>query len=243
METKNTLTLVGLPIGNIEDITLRAMKALFASDVILAEDTRNYLKIKSIVKERYPEILKHLGVDSGAKPELLSYREQNHDKVKARIITLLKEGKSLTFMSDAGMPGISDPGYRLIDEVLKVGFEVDVIPGPTAIETALLLSGLPTDRFTFLGFLPRQASNISKLVSGFKDLNTTLIIYESPFRLVKTLEALKQIDPNFEVAICNDLTKKFQKVMRGNLETLIKDLSKGKIQGEWVIVARLKDSR
>ncbi len=241
------LTLIGLPLGNIEDISLRAMKALFSFDVIVAEDTRNYLKIKSILKERFSEILKQLGVNIDAKPELISYREQNHKKVTPQIIKLLKEGKSIGLISDAGMPTISDPGFRLIEEVLNANLEVDVIPGPTAIETALAVSGLPTDRFTFLGFLPRQVSKIKKLItdnslrlrSGQAPLTT--IIYESPYRVIKTLETILELSPDFQIAACNDLTKKFQKVERGNIVDVLNRLKTTKIQGEWAIVLRTKD--
>jgi len=230
------LTLVGLPLGNIEDISLRAIKVLFSSDIILAEDTRNYLKVKSIIKERYTSLLNILNINIEARPELISYREQNHDKMIPKIIKLLKDGKQLSFMSDAGMPSISDPGFRLVYEVIKESFEVDVIPGPTALETALVISGLPTDKFSFLGFLPRQESKIKKLIISFKELDITLIFYESPFRIIKTLNSIDKNFPGMRIVLCNDLTKKFQRIFRGKSSDLIKELSMITLKGEWVIV-------
>src|SRR5690606_30698072 len=135
----------------------------------------------------------------------------------------------------AGMPTISDPGFKLVEEVLKRGFEVDVIPGPTAIETALSISGLPTDRFTFLGFLPREKGKIEKLIS--QNIHNTVVVYESPYRVVKTLEIVSEIYPNAKVSTCNDLTKKFQKVYRGDIKDVLSQLKNDKkIVGEWVIV-------
>jgi len=235
---ENKLTLIGLPLGNIEDISIRQMKALFQSDVILAEDTRNYLKIKSILKERMIEILEILEINTEARPELISYREQNHHEVLGRILTLIKDGKNVSLISDAGMPTISDPGFRLVEAVINAGFEVDCIPGPTAIETALAISGLPTDKFTFLGFLPREKGKITKLLTD--NCKLTTIIYESPYRIIKTLEIINEIMPEARIAACNDLTKKFQKVIRGSVEEVLNQLKQIKVQGEWVIVINLK---
>jgi 16S rRNA (cytidine1402-2'-O)-methyltransferase len=238
----NKLIVLGLPIGNIEDVTLRMVKALFSSDIILAEDTRNYLKIKSILKERFAKILIEIGANPDARPELISYRDQIHDKVTPKILQMIQEGKSVALISDAGMPAISDPGFRLIEDMIRKGIEVDVIPGPTAVETALVISGLPTDRFVFLGFLPRDRSKIRKLIGRFIHLDVTLIAYESPFRLIKTLRLIQEIYPNCYVAACNDLTKKFQKVIRGTPQETLEQLSSQKIQGEWVVVLRAEDN-
>lgn len=232
------LALLGLPIGNLDDLSIRALKTLFSSDVILAEDTRNYLKIKNIAKERYPVVLNHLGVDKDVKPELLSYREQNHARITPKIIELLRQNKTVTLVSDAGMPSISDPGYRLVDAVLQEGFNVDVIPGPSAVDTALVISGLPTDKFSFVGFLPREKGKIKKVLEPFLHLPTTVILYESPYRVVRTLEILAELAPELYVAACNDLTKKFQKVYRGEVQEVNAEIQKNKIVGEWVLVLR-----
>lgn len=234
------LTLIGTPLGNIEDISLRQLRALFSFDVILAEDTRSYIKLRNLLAERFSGILENLELNTEHRPELISYREQNHNKVLPKILELIKTEKSIGLITDAGMPTISDPGYKLVDEVLNSGLEVDVIPGSTAIETALSISGLPTDRFLFLGFLPRTKSKIQKLLplnrEDSKYKLPTIIVYESPFRVIKTLEIIAEIYPEAKVAACNDLTKKFQKVIRGNISEVTSELKKMKVQGEWVLV-------
>lgn len=229
------LILVGLPLGNVEDISFRVLNSLFGADCIAAEDTRNYLKIKSIVKERYSNIF--TDIDFEKRPELISYREQNHTNASKRIIERLLQGIDVYLMSDAGMPGISDPGYRLVEECIKKGFEIDVLPSATAVDTSLVLSGLPTDKFCFIGFLPRQESKIIRTLESAKDFTT--IYYESPYRLKKSLEIIAKIYPEARVALCNDLTKKFQRVIRGTPSECIRELNLIEIKGEWAIVIRL----
>lgn len=229
------LTIIGTPIGNIDDISIRQIKSLFSLEVILAEDTRSYIKLRNILSERYPDLLSLLELDSNYRPELISYREQNHNKILPRIIDLLESGKKIGLVSDAGMPTISDPGQRLVGEVLRGGFEISVVPGATAIETALSISGLTTDKFTFLGFLPRERGKITKLLNA--NIDRTVVFYESPFRLIKTLEVVSQISNEFNVSASNDLTKKFEKTFRGRIEDVIEKLKKEKkIVGEWVVV-------
>ncbi|MFS8131188.1 MAG: 16S rRNA (cytidine(1402)-2'-O)-methyltransferase, partial [Candidatus Dojkabacteria bacterium] len=226
------LTLIGTPIGNLEDITIRSLKAIFSFDIILAEDTRNYIKLRNLLSERFPEIIKSLDLDLEHRPQLISYRDQNHKSVIEKITTLLETNFKIGFMSDAGMPSISDPGFKLVAAVIEKGFEVEVIPGPTAIDTAVVLSGLPTDRFSFFGFLPREAGKIKKLLN---EQTGTFAYYESPFRVVKSLEVIEKFMPKAKVAAVNDLTKKFEKVVRGNILEVIAELKKGKVVGEWVI--------
>lgn len=228
------LILVGLPLGNIEDITIRVLYSLFNAPYIAAEDTRNYLKIKSIIKERYSHVFPDINFEN--KPELISYREQNHTNASNRIIEIINGGSDVYLMSDAGMPAISDPGFRLVEECVKNDIEVDVLPSATAVETALVLSGLPTDRFCFLGFLPRQESKILKAVESSKEFTT--IFYESPYRVKKTLEIIAKQYPDIKVALCNDLTKKFQKVIRGTIDECLTELGKKEVKGEWVVVLR-----
>lgn len=229
------LILVGLPLGNVEDITLRVLYSLFNAPYIAAEDTRNYLKIKSIVKERYSHIFSDINFEN--KPELISYREQNHQNASKRIIEVIKNGFDVYLMSDAGMPAISDPGFRLVEECIKNDIEIDVLPSATAVDTALVLSGLPTDKFAFLGFLPRQESKILKAIESSQEFTT--IFYESPYRIKKTLEIIAKKYPEAQCALCNDLTKKFQKVIRGTISECINELSKKEIKGEWVVVLSL----
>ncbi|MEO6728305.1 MAG: 16S rRNA (cytidine(1402)-2'-O)-methyltransferase [Candidatus Dojkabacteria bacterium] len=231
------LTLIGTPIGNLEDITIRGIKAIFSFDIILAEDTRNYIKLRNLLSERFPEIIKSLNLDLEHRPQLISYRDQNHKSVIEKISTLLETNFKIGFMSDAGMPSISDPGFKLVSEIIERGFEVEVLPGPTAIDTALVASGLPTDKFSFLGFLPREAGKIKKLLS---EQTGTFAYYESPFRVVKSLEVIEKFMPDVKVAAVNDLTKKFEKVVRGNISEVITELKKGKVVGEWAIVISTK---
>lgn len=230
------LILVGLPLGNIEDISIRALKSLFSAEVIAAEDTRNYLKIKSIVKERYSDLF--TDIDFLAKPELVSYREQNHSAASKVIISKIRGGKDVYLMSDAGMPGISDPGFRLVEECLRNSIEVDVIPSATALDTALVISGFPTDKFCFLGFMPRQESKVYKAIESAKDF--TMIFYESPYRLKKTITVIAKKYSDIDLSISNDLTKKFQKTIRGPIEFVLKELDKFEAKGEWVVVLRFK---
>lgn len=230
------LIIIGLPIGNIEDISLRCIYALFNANWIAAEDTRNYLKVKSIVKERFFE--KFPEIDFDQKPNLISYREENHAASSKRIIEIIKNGDDVYLMSDAGMPLISDPGFRLVEECIKNNIEIDVIPSATAIETALVLTGLPSYKFAFIGFLPRQKSKIISELDSAKDF--TIIFYESPYRLIKSLEVIDGAFKNVEVALCNDLTKKFQRVIKGNPKECIEALKSISIKGEWVIVLRIE---
>lgn len=230
------LILVGLPLGNIEDISFRVLNSLFSADCIAAEDTRNYLKIKSIVKQRYSEVFKE--IDFEKRPELISYREQNHTNSSKRIIERILSGVDVYLMSDAGMPAISDPGFRLVEECIQNNIELDVLPSATAVDTALVLSGLPTDRFCFIGFLSRQESKIIRSIESAKEF--TVVFYESPYRIKKSLEIIAKNYPEARVALCNDLTKKFQKVIRGSISEVLKELETTKVQGEWVGVLRVE---
>lgn len=240
------LTLISIPIGNIEDITIRALRAIFSFGLILAEDTRNYIKLRNILAERFEPILIQLNLNPRHQPELISYREQNHDFVIQKLFdpenfnfkTDNKTNKddsekTIGFMSDAGIPAISDPGYKLVKEFIDRGFNIEILPGPTAVESALVISGLPTDKFTFIGFLPRQQSKIKSVIQN--NIQNTIIFYESPYRLIRTLEIISELG-DFQVAACNDLTKKFEKVIRGDIKTVILELEKIKVQGEWTVV-------
>jgi 16S rRNA (cytidine1402-2'-O)-methyltransferase len=237
---KNKLNIVGTSLGNIEDITIRAFRYIFESDVILAEDTRVFLKMKSILKERYSETLATLKIDITKFQDIKSYREQNHDRIISWVIEKLQnENIIISLFSDAGMPAISDPGYELIRDVVVSGFEIDVIPSGTADVSALILSGLPTDRYTFIGFLPRKPSKIEDLLNSFLNDNSTLIVYESPFRVVKTLEVIKaRLGDDIIVAAVSEITKKFQNVTRGKIGEVIEQLKTHSLKGEWVICLR-----
>jgi 16S rRNA (cytidine1402-2'-O)-methyltransferase len=247
MET-NKLNIVGTSLGNIEDISIRALRYIFESDIVLAEDTRVFTKMKSILLERQRETLIALGLQTSKHQDIRSYRDQNHDKVIRQIIEELKSSdKVVSLFSDSGMPGISDPGWLLIDDTLKNGIGVDVIPGPTAVINALLLSGFSTDRFSFLGFLPRKAGKAIKIINKYLDSENTVIIYESPFRVLKTLEMIQEkfeweADEKFMVSASFEMTKKFQNTLRGEITEVIETLKKSEIKGECVICLRLMKS-
>jgi 16S rRNA (cytidine1402-2'-O)-methyltransferase len=235
MQTKKLLTLISVPIGNLEDITIRALKAIFSFDCIVAEDTRNYIKLRNLLAERFEKLLDFENLQKFHQPELISYREQNHNHASNQIIKKINEGKSVGYMSDAGMPTISDPGYKLVRECLKNNIEVTILPGAVAVESALAISGLPSDKFTFLGFLPKEKGKIKKIIEA--NFHNTVIYYESPFRLIKSLETIANISSDFVVSASNELTKKFETNFRGNITNVIESLkSQKKIKGEWCVV-------
>lgn len=227
--TAGRLTLVSLPIGNIQDLTPRGLEALQSADYILAEDTRQIVKLVKILETRFHEIK--------------SYRDQNHDRVVDAIVSDLEDGKQLVLVSDRGTPTISDPGYKLVKEVLDAGFTVTATPGPTAAMMALSISGLPTDRFSFLGFLPRSAGKQKKLLAEFGALPSTLIMYESPFRVAKLVANIRDVfGDDASVVACSELTKLHEKTLRGEASQLAEHLAtlhkKQKIKGEWVVLCR-----
>lgn len=233
--------IVGVPIGNLEDISIRQLKELFSADVVIAEDTRNFIKLRNLLSGRFSELLKSMELGEN-RPELISYRDQIHDRVFDRILNEIQSGKDCILISDAGMPLISDPGFKLISSLIENEVGIDVIPGATSIETALVLSGLPSDRFSFIGFLPRERSKILKLITKFKDTESTIIFFESPYRIKRTLEILSSEYPNLLVSLSNDLTKKFQKTIRGNVFEVLELIKNGKVQGEWVVCLRFMET-
>ncbi|OGC38982.1 16S rRNA (cytidine(1402)-2'-O)-methyltransferase, partial [candidate division WWE3 bacterium RBG_13_37_7] len=196
------LYIVATPIGNLNDTTFRAIEVLKNVDLILSEDTRETLKV-----------LRHFNME---KPQL-SYRDQNHNKILPEIISLLENGKNLALVSDSGTPLISDPGFKLVRELLSKGFKVESIPGPSALISALVVSGLPTDKFAFLGFLPKGLSQQKTILETYGKLDATLIVYESPYRIKKLLETLHAVLGNRQVCIANELTKLHEKLIHGDL--------------------------
>jgi len=194
------LYIVGTPIGNLGDITIRALEALAAADVILCEDTRNTGKLL----ERF-----------AIRAKLEPYHEHNAAKVRPGILTRLAEGTRFALVSDAGMPLVNDPGYRLVAEAVAAKIAVTCCPGPVAAITGLALAGLPTDRFGFFGFVPQKQGERQKLWAELGSLRSTLIFYESPHRIVETLESIAQAFPNRLVAVARELTKLHEEVLRG----------------------------
>lgn len=216
------LILCATPIGNLEDITVRVLNTLKEVDYIAAEDTRHTLKL-----------LNHYGI---SKP-LISYHEHNMHKAGDKIFTLIAEGNDVALVSDAGMPGISDPGSELVKEAWERGIVPTVLPGPTAFAAALVLSGLSTDRFAFEGFLPNKKSERYEWLNNLKDEERTMIFYEAPHRLMDTLNEMSQIfGGDRKGAVLRELTKIHEEVVRGNLDEIIDHFKDRDIKGELVIV-------
>jgi 16S rRNA (cytidine1402-2'-O)-methyltransferase len=215
------LYLVATPIGNLNDITLRALDTLRQVDVIASEDTR-----------KTGLLLKHFSI---TKPQI-AFHEHNEQRAGERIETLLKEGKSVAVVTNAGTPGISDPGFTLVRRAINAQVDVTMIPGPTAFVMALVLSGLPVHGFTFRGFAPRKSVGRCKFMAIDKESPHTLIFYESPYRLESFLRDALQTFGDREAAIANDLTKMFEQVQRGMLSSLLEAVSQSKPRGEYIIV-------
>ncbi|MBN2093579.1 16S rRNA (cytidine(1402)-2'-O)-methyltransferase [candidate division KSB1 bacterium] len=212
--------MVSTPIGNLKDITFRAIDTLSNVNLIAAEDTR-----------RTQILLNHYQI----KTQTTSYHEYNKIQKTPLLIEKLKTGASIALVSDAGTPGISDPCFFLLQEAIKESIPISVIPGPTAFVPALLLAGLPLHRFAFEGFLPLKKGRQTRL----KELSQeprTLIIYEAPHRLKRTLNDLLAILGNRNVALCKELTKIHEMTLRGDLTTILQKLPEISIKGEWVIV-------
>ncbi|NAZ24001.1 MAG: 16S rRNA (cytidine(1402)-2'-O)-methyltransferase [Thermocrinis sp.] len=219
------LYVVGTPIGNLKDITFRAIEVLQSVNFIACEDTR-----------RTSILLNHYKIEG---KKLLSYYEPKESVQVPKIIKLL-EKEDVALVTDAGMPSISDPGYKLIRACIEKGITVEVIPGPSAVITALVGSGLPTDRFTFVGFLPKKGLNsFLEELKAYKD--STIIAFESPNRVLKSLEAIKEVyGDNTTVCIARELTKLHEEYIRGRVVEVLEELNKrGEIKGEIVILWRM----
>jgi len=222
-EISPALYLIPTPIGNLEDISLRAMRILQSVDALACEDTRHTRKIF----ERH---------SLASPPIIFACHAHNEDRAVGRILSLLREGKSVGLTSDAGAPGISDPGQRAAAAVVEAGYEVVALPGPSAVITALTVSGLPTPAFSFLGFLPRRPGRQRKLFASFAEAPTSIVFFESPFRVGKILKIAHEILGNRPAAVCIELTKKFENIHRGQLVDLVEQFSEKKIKGEVTIV-------
>lgn len=218
------LYVVATPIGNLEDITLRALRILKEVDFIVCEDTRHTLKL-----------LNHFEI----KKSLISYHQHSKIKKIDHIIDLLKQGNNIALVSDAGTPALSDPGGVLVEKIVnELGDSVQVIPipGPSALTAIASAAGLPVDKFVFLGFLPHKKGR-QKLFDFIDNSEKTVIFYESPHRIIKTLEALTEfLDEGRQVVIGRELTKKFETIYRGSVEAVLKQLQDDEVKGEFVVV-------
>jgi 16S rRNA (cytidine1402-2'-O)-methyltransferase len=213
------ISLVSTPIGHLGDLSHRAFETLANADLILCEDTRHSLKLLNHYEIRKP---------------LRSYHQFNEAKRESEILQLLREGKQVALISDAGTPGISDPGERIVKACIEAGLEVTAVPGPCAIIQALVLSGFPTEPFQFVGFLPRRSGRLTRVLEEIAGYGGTTVAYESPKRIPKVLPLIAQIMPERPLAIARELTKKFEEVLRGTAEALIPRC--GALKGETVLV-------
>ena len=209
------------PIGNLEDITLRTIRILKEVDVVAAEDTRRTIKL-----------MNHLEI----KKPLISLHEHNEDGKSESIISMVKEGKNVALVSDAGMPGISDPGEILIRKAIEEEVEVITLPGPSAFIVALVNSGLSTSRFTFIGFLDRTSKNRLKELEDLKNKTETLIIYESPHRIKNTLKDIYKILGNRKIVLARELTKIHEEYIRMDIKDMLENIDSLNILGEMIII-------
>jgi len=216
-----TLYLVATPIGNLEDITLRALRVLRECDVVAAEDTR-----------RSGQLLKHFGI---SKP-LLSYFQFNEAKRSEEIIERLRRGAKVALVTDAGSPGISDPGERVVRAAIGAGLRVEAVAGPCALVAALTASGLPTEEFHFVGFLPHKSGQRRNQLEALRAVAGTLVFYESPYRIEKLLGELNEVYPAREVVLARELSKKFEEFLRGKPAELLEVAQKRSLKGEFVVL-------
>lgn len=215
------LYLVATPIGNLGDITLRALEVLRSADLVASEDTR-----------KTGILLRHFGI---RKPQM-SFHEHGEERAGERIVALLKEGKVVALVANAGTPAISDPGFTLVRRAIAEGVEVTMVPGPTAFVMALVLSGLPAHGFTFRGFPPRKPGPRRRFLQVDRDSPHTLVFYESPYRLRAFLQDALEVLGDRPCAVANDLTKMFETVLRGRLSELLAELGETEPKGEYTVV-------
>lgn len=216
------LFIVSTPIGNMSDITLRAIETLKSSDAVVAEDTRSAGRL-----------LKRLEIP---KKPFISYNDHNSARKIPMVISMLREGKAVSLVSENGTPAISDPGFKLIRECIREGLDVVPIPGPSAFVAALVASGLPTDEFTFYGFLPKSEKKRKDMIQRVDEEGRTGIFYESPHRIIKTLSLLADILPKNQICLARELTKKFEEFLRGTPKEVLEAFMKKRPKGEMVLV-------
>jgi len=217
--TPGTLYLVATPIGNLEDITLRALRTLKECDVVAAEDTR-----------RTGQLLHYFEI---SKP-LLSCFQFNEARRSEQILERLKRGEKIALVTDAGSPGISDPGERVVQAAVAAGLRVESVPGPTALVAALMASGLATDEFHFVGFLPHKPGQRRKRLDALLAVPGTLVLYESPYRIERLLRELQEVFPERRVVLARELTKKFEEYLRGTPAELLARIAGRSLKGEFV---------
>lgn len=226
MSPKGKLYLVPTPIGNLEDITMRAMRILGEVDIIACEDTR-----------RTGQLLSKLQIQ---KMKFISYHDYNESGRAIKLINSLNDGQSVAVVSDAGSPGISDPGFRIVRSAIENDIEIVPLPGPTSVIPALTASGLPTDRFFFEGYLSHKSSGRKKKLEEIKELSHTLIFFESPHRLIKSLNDIYEILGDRRACVAREMTKIHEQFVRGTISEILEQFSNLTVKGEIVIVVEGK---
>jgi 16S rRNA (cytidine1402-2'-O)-methyltransferase len=220
---KGILYMVATPIGNLEDITVRALRVLKEVDLIAAEDTRH----SRILLSTY-----------GIRTPLISLHEHNERERSALIVSKIENGMSVAYVSDAGTPCVSDPGYHLVAAVLENGIHVVPVPGPSAVIAALSVCGFPADQFLFYGFLPPKSNRRRRFLESIKDEEQTLIFYESPARIADAMQEIHEVLGDREVVVARELTKMFEEIRQGRVSVIASGMSRSKARGEFTIIVR-----
>lgn len=236
-----TLYIVSTPIGNLQDISLRALKILFEVDVIACEDTRRTGILLETMNMPYRNLRN--GNAPAHRPQLLSYYEQNELRRIPEILSLLQQGQKVALTTDAGTPAISDPGFKLIRECIHMGIKIEAIPGPSAVITALTLSGLPTDKFLFLGYPPHKSGHRLKFFENIKKsqefIKATVILFVAPHKLATTLEELNTTLGDITIVLARELTKIHEEIRREKISAAINHFQKTAPKGEFVLLFNL----
>ena len=218
------LYIIATPIGNLGDITLRALETLEKVEYLLCEDTSNA-----------GILLSNLGIKN--KPKLMSFYDEVEDQKIPEVISLLKEGKEVGLVTDAGTPIISDPGWKLIKKCLSLGISYTSVPGVSAAINGAVLSGLPVGRFCFLGFLPKKEGERKKILEKYKGIDGAKIVYESPFRITKLIEEIKLVyGEEINISVCREMTKKFEEIINGKPSEVLEKITPKNLKGEFVVI-------
>lgn len=233
-----TLYLIATPIGNLQDITLRAIKTLFEVDVIACEDTRRAGILLETMISPYSAL--RGGTPPHHKPKLLSYFEQNELRRIPEIISMLQQGMKVALISDAGTPAISDPGFKLVRECIVHGLNIEPVPGPSSVTTALIVSGLPTDKFLFAGYPPHKQGHRTKFFQNLKQslesVKFTVVMFEAPHKLLRTLEDMQGVVGDIPIVVARELTKVHEESRRGRISEILEHFKKTNPKGEFIIL-------
>ncbi len=233
-----TLYIISTPIGNLGDITLRALKTLFSVNVIACEDTR---RTGALLEKLLNEFAND--ADNKTRPHLLSYYEQNELQRIPEILSLLEAGQNVGLVSDAGTPLISDPGFKLVRECLEKGIKVEAVPGASSVLTALTVSGLPTDKFLFAGYPPRKPGHrmtfFEDIKTSLESVNATVIVFEAPHKIIKTLTEMQGIFGDIEIVLARELTKVYEEVKSRKISDHLLSFKKKEPKGEFVVLLHL----